>query len=408
MNPPLDPGTVLRCATGVHLEYRGPTAIRLRLGGRTLPGTPYTLAVLDAFVTERTLADAFEALRARATGARSWIELTAHVLALYRFGVLETPGAAPPAVGTHPTRFDSAPVHIRMLDDHARTEAYQRAIRAVVRPGDVVVDIGTGTGILAATAARAGAARVYALEVAPIGELARRLFAANDLADRVTLVPGWSTRTTLPERADVVLSEIVGDDPLNEGILPVMADAARRFLKPGGRLVPSTLRLYALPLAVPEAMRERWVFTEGAAARWAARYGLDFGVLAAAHRAGAVPIKPWKARSWTRLSPPVPLASFDLHTARASSFETTRSVTATRAGTISGVLLYFEMDLGPEVFSTHPDRATPETSWRSVLWLPETPVTVAAGQGIDLRYRYGAEGSQFECLTDVRAAHPGV
>ncbi len=45
----------------------------------------------------------------------------------------------------------------RMVSDHTRTNAFAAAIREVVQPGDVVLDVGTGTGILAMFAAKAGA-----------------------------------------------------------------------------------------------------------------------------------------------------------------------------------------------------------------------------------------------------------
>ena len=63
--------------------------------------------------------------------------------------------------------------HRHLLDDHTRTSALIDAINAVVKPGDTVIDLGTGTGILAMAAARAGAARVYAIDHASIVDSAR-------------------------------------------------------------------------------------------------------------------------------------------------------------------------------------------------------------------------------------------
>ena len=65
---------------------------------------------------------------------------------------------------------------VKMLNDRARTDAFIRAIEATVRPGDVVVDLGTGTGVLALAAARAGARRVYAIEASGVGRAARSVF----------------------------------------------------------------------------------------------------------------------------------------------------------------------------------------------------------------------------------------
>ena len=76
-------------------------------------------------------------------------------------------------------------VHRTMIRDRARTEAFQRAIDAVVRPGDIVLDVGAGSGILSLLAARAGAARVYAVEQTSIAVLAQQLAAANAFEDIV-------------------------------------------------------------------------------------------------------------------------------------------------------------------------------------------------------------------------------
>ncbi len=394
----LNPETVLQCAPGLALTLRSQSDLELTLAGHTLRGTPDTLAVLDAFSRARPLVEGLERLRPRVLGARNWIELTAHVLALYRFGALQTPDPVPPVWHAHPTRFDNAPVHIRMLNDRRRTAAFQQAIRDTVRPGDVVVDIGTGTGILAATAALAGAGRVYAIEATPVARLAREVFRSNGLEDRITVLEGRSTQVTVPEKADVVVSEIIGDDPLNEGVLPVMADAVVRLLKPGGRLIPHALRVYGLPLSIPEAYLGRYVFTAHTASQWAAWYGVDFGALVRAaqrcdHTWG---INTWKVRAWPFLSDPVPLITFDLGRVQAAVGETTHRVTARQTGLLNGILIYFEAGLGGGSFSIHPDEATPENSWRSMVWMPGTPVPVRAGSVFTIRYRFGAEGSSFD------------
>ena len=63
--------------------------------------------------------------------------------------------------------------HREYLADRARTALFRRAIKAVVRPGDVVLDLGSGTGVLGLLALKAGAARVYQVDESPMIEVAR-------------------------------------------------------------------------------------------------------------------------------------------------------------------------------------------------------------------------------------------
>ncbi|PYM93211.1 MAG: SAM-dependent methyltransferase, partial [Candidatus Rokuibacteriota bacterium] len=123
--------------------------------------------------------------------------------------------------------------HRQYLADDTRVSAFRQAIEEVVGPGDVVLDLGAGTGILGLMACRAGAKRVYAVDEGPIIGLARDIAAANGLQDRITHIKGLSTRVELPERVDVVLADQIGRFGLESGILEYFADARARFLKPG-------------------------------------------------------------------------------------------------------------------------------------------------------------------------------
>ena len=87
-----------------------------------------------------------------------------------------------------------------MLHDDRRTGDYLAALAEAVRPGDVVLDIGTGSGVLAIAAARAGARRVYAVEASDIAEVAERVFAANGVEDRSRSSPAGRGRSSCPSR----------------------------------------------------------------------------------------------------------------------------------------------------------------------------------------------------------------
>lgn len=143
--------------------------------------------------------------------------------------------------------------HREYLSDPARLEGYRRAIHAIVRPGMVVADVGSGTGILGLFALSAGAARLYSIEATGMIEVARALAAANGFADRFHAVQRHSSEADLPERVDVIVSDFVGRFGFDADILEIYPDAAARLLKPGGRLVPSGIALSVAPVEHADA-----------------------------------------------------------------------------------------------------------------------------------------------------------
>lgn len=138
--------------------------------------------------------------------------------------------------------------HREYLSDPVRLEAYRRAIDEIVRPGMVVADIGSGTGILGLFALAAGASRVYSIEATGMIEVARALAAANGFADRFHAVQRHSSEAELPERVDVIVSDFVGRFGFDADILEIYPDAARRLLKPDGHLVPAAITLSIAPV----------------------------------------------------------------------------------------------------------------------------------------------------------------
>ena len=131
--------------------------------------------------------------------------------------------------------------------------AFDAALRASVTPGAVVVDIGTGPGLFALLACRYGARRVYAIEPDPVIQVARELARANGYADRIEFVEALSTAVSLPERADVIVSDIGGALPWFHQHIPAIIDARRRFLKPGGVVIPESDTAWSVVVEAPEA-----------------------------------------------------------------------------------------------------------------------------------------------------------
>lgn len=141
--------------------------------------------------------------------------------------------------------------HLEMLADKARNQAYDEALKKAVGQGDSVLDIGTGSGLLAMMAARAGASKVYGCEMMPeLAEAAKKVVTANGFMGTISVLPQKSTALSvgneIPEKVDVLVSEILDAGLLGEGVLPTHRHAVRNLLKPGGKVIPQGATVYAM------------------------------------------------------------------------------------------------------------------------------------------------------------------
>ena len=144
--------------------------------------------------------------------------------------------------------FGDITFHRILVSDTVRNELYRNAISECVEEGDVVVDIGTGSGLLAFWACEYGASRVYAIERTEIIDIAERIAKDNNLQDKVVFIRGNSSEVELPEKADVVVSELISKFGLGQNLVEVSADARDRFLKVGGRIIPQSLDMILVPV----------------------------------------------------------------------------------------------------------------------------------------------------------------
>ena len=122
-----------------------------------------------------------------------------------------------------------------MLQDYVRTGTYRHAFMSNTTDftDKVVLDVGTGTGILALFAVQAGARKVYAVEASESADVARTLVAANGYADKIEIIQGKLEEINLPEQVDIIISEPIGFLLVHERMLETYAVARERFLKPG-------------------------------------------------------------------------------------------------------------------------------------------------------------------------------
>jgi protein arginine N-methyltransferase 1 len=137
----------------------------------------------------------------------------------------------------------------RMLADRPRMAFYHALVARHIRPGDHVIDLGTGTGVLAAFASRQGAAKVHAIDHSEVLNFAKTLAVQNGI-ERVEFVPVHSREFKLPERVDVILHEQMGDFLFDEAMVANVLDLRDRLLRPGGLILPHRFELFCEPIKV--------------------------------------------------------------------------------------------------------------------------------------------------------------
>ncbi|MDY0062192.1 MAG: 50S ribosomal protein L11 methyltransferase [Myxococcota bacterium] len=282
-----------------------------------------------------------------------------------------TPEAAPLPSPAPRRRGHHAPLeyHRLLLDDPLRMAAYEQALRRLVRPGDVVLDLGCGTGVLGMLALRQGAARVHGVESAAVAGLARQLVAANGLAARMTIHQEDMVELAPVELVDLVVADFLGRFVVDDGMLPAVR-AAGAWMKPGARFCPGTVELLLAP-AGDFTHYGLQVFTEpfyGLDLRAAVPYALNYCYHAELPPTALL----GPAATYARLQPP----------ATADEFDQTVSFTLERDGLLQGLAGWFVATLAPDVvLQTGPGY---ETHWGQYLFpLPPTPAQ--AGDRLTVR-----------------------
>jgi protein arginine N-methyltransferase 1 len=274
--------------------------------------------------------------------------------------------------------------HMSMVLDEARMAAFEEAITRSVRPGDIVVDIGAGTGVLSFLACAAGASRVYAIEGGPVVEMARQLCERNGLADRVVLINEWSTAADLPEPADVLITETIGNAAIDEGIIAWTIDARRRLLRPGGIVLPQRVRVWT-------AAVESWD-DHSLVSNWSEpTLPVDFGLMG--DRAARIM---WFAEFGQDqlLTEPALVADVDLRVVEDETVRASGGFTVRRDGTLHGLACWFDADLIDGVpLGNAPPTAAP--SWvQGYLPVPE-PLAVTSGDRLSWRIAVSTDGEEW-------------
>src|SRR5215213_1112919 len=262
----------------------------------------------------------------------------------------------------------------QMLADAPRMDAYAAALRRVIRPDSVVMDLGSGPGVFALVACKLGARRVYAVEPDNVIGLAREAAAANGFADRIDFFEKLSTEISLPEPASLIVSDLRGVVPFFQQHIPSIIDARKRLLARGGVLISRRDISWAALVEAPEQYAEL-------VSPWENQFDLDLsaGTRFITNTWRKTHIKPEQF-----LAEPTCWNTIDYHEVHSPDVRAEISWRAGRDGIAHGFAVWFDSELVDDIgFGNHP--AAPRLIYGQGFFPFPEPVKLSEGDRIELR-----------------------
>ncbi|WP_176496466.1 50S ribosomal protein L11 methyltransferase [Sphingomonas sp. HMP6] len=290
---------------------------------------------------------------------------------------------------------DGVPLwHFSIVRDQVRNAAYDAALRRAVFPGCTVLEIGTGSGLLAMMAARAGAGRVVTCEADPaVAAAARATIGRNGFADRITVLTAHSTALDPSEicgPADILVSEIVSNDMVSEGALPAHADAVPRLLKPGGTVIPVRGRMRIALMDDGGSVQPDLTEIDS--------FDLSpFNRLRRPYR--EIPVG---NASITLRSDAADLFAFDFargpwHGAR------THMLLRSRGGRVRGVVQWIALDLDDETLYENMPAPSASSCWAAIFWPFVEPLATVPGEAVAIAACH--EGNRVRLWRELHPKH---
>lgn len=266
-----------------------------------------------------------------------------------------------------------------MLADAVRMKAYKKAIFNNVKQGDIVLDLGAGTGILSFLALQAGASRVYAIEKSDSIELAKQISKTNGFDDKIVFINDNSINIELSEKVDVIISETLGSFGVDENTLEFTLDARDRFLKDDGLLIPNGIKMYLCPVEAKQSY--------GKIDFWSEIEGINFSP-ARNIFTQKIMIEDFQVNQF--LSEPVLFKELDFYKESRLIIENLNYFKFDRAGVVHGFAGWFDLSLDDNnIISTHP--SCKPTHWKQAFFPAQEPVSIIKGDMLELNLEVSAQ-----------------
>ena len=284
----------------------------------------------------------------------------------------------------------------KMIADGPRTDAYVTALRNTIGPDSVVVDLGSGPGLFALIACRLGARRVFAIESEDIIQVGRDAARELGCADRIEFIQNVSTKVTLPEQANVIVSDLHGVLPFFKHHIPSIIDARSRLLARGGVLIPSRDRLWAAVVEAPAQysnLVSPWEGNgNGVVLNSARNLAVNIG--------GKIRVTPENL-----LGEPVCWYELDFHQVEEANVCEKISLPIDRKGTAHGLAVWFDAELLRAGFSNAPGRT--ELIYGNAFFPFQQPLEVLPEDRIDVRLEARLIGDDYAWRWDTTLLSQG-
>lgn len=252
--------------------------------------------------------------------------------------------------------FENLYEHEQMIADNVRVGTYYEAICRHIKPGDLVIDLGTGSGILAILAARQKAKQVFAIDHSDFIKIAEQL-AIHNKVENITFVKTNSRDYLLPEKVDVILHEQLGYALFNENMLKNIFDLKKRVLKETGKILPGKFELYIEPASLNDEYRVPFIWERNV-------YGINFSLFKHNDIAEKYIPPSYKLRFIQPsainkfLCAPEPILKFDMNE-MSSEDDIPRILNGTKVvmnnGQLDGLCIYFKVIFDDDIhFNTSP------------------------------------------------------
>lgn len=300
--------------------------------------------------------------------------------------------------------YSDVTIHEEMIADTVRTNAYRTGIfqnRKSIE-GNVVLDVGAGTGVLSLFCAQAGARKVYAVEASSIADQAVRIVKLNQMEDRIEVIKGTLEMIDLPEQVDVIVSEWMGYALLHESMLNSVIFARDKWLKPGGLILPHKADLYIAPIndLVVEGRLDFWSAVK-------AQYGVDMSCMTDFARKcimnNDITVSPVTVEDV--LSHPCKFAELDLHAVTPEQLQDVRGAYRCEcfgSSSVHALCVWFTVTFPADdkalVLSTSPFK--PETHWKQAVLYLDDPVDVMQDTAVEggIRLYPSEKNSRHICI----------